>query len=66
MNELVYVSVQDPIDIGRFVLRPRVFDQPVRVQHLIAYLRAERDVHLAGCEFGGAFAAFFEFEFVQF
>ena len=40
--------------------------EPVRVQNVVANLRAEGDVLFAGFEFGGFGLAFFQFQLIQF
>ena len=53
MDKLIDLTIQHRIDIRRFVLGSGVFDQPVRVQDVIAYLLTERNVLFCRFEFGG-------------
>ena len=64
LYELVDIAIQYNLNVGTLEFCTCVFDQSVRMQNIISYLRAERNILFGRLEFGSAFEPLFEFQFI--
>src|SRR5689334_25397488 len=65
LDERIQIAVEDAVDLGGLVLRPQIFHQLIRLEHVAADLVTPRDVALGGLVTGAVFFALGELDLVE-